>query len=60
MRKRRENKTFRAAERIETKLRMRRLRAALRKAELEARRVKSGRANRQSRARRLEHQAPPP
>jgi hypothetical protein len=67
MRKRREDDPkFRAAERIKTKLRMRRLRAALRKAELdvavsyEARRVKSGSANRRSRSRRLDHQAPPP
>src|SRR6516225_7710166 len=60
MRKRRENKVFRAAERIKTKLRMRRLRAALRKAELEARRVKSGSDNRRSRSRRLEHQAVQP
>jgi hypothetical protein len=60
MRKRRENKVFRAAERIKTKLRMRRLRAALRKAELEARRVKSGSVNRRSHARRLEHQAVQP
>jgi hypothetical protein len=59
MRKRRENKVFRAAERIKTKLRMRRLRAALR-AELEARRVKSGSVNHRSRVRRLEHQAVQP
>jgi hypothetical protein len=60
MRVRRQDETFCAAERIKTKLRMRRLRAALRRAELEARRVNSGSDNRRSRARRLEHQAPPP
>jgi hypothetical protein len=60
MRKRRENEAFRAAERIKTKLRMRRLRAAVRKAELEARRAKSGSDNRRSHARRLEHQAAQP
>ena len=58
MRKRRENEAFRAAERIKTRLRMRRLRAALRKAELEARRVNN--TNRRSHARRLEHQAMQP
>jgi hypothetical protein len=58
MRVRRENDAFRAAERVKTRKRMRRLRAALRKAELEARRVKSGSANRRSR--RLEHQAVQP
>ena len=61
MRKRREDDPkFRAAERIKTKLRMRRLRAAVRKAELEARRAKSGSDNRRSHARRLEHQAAQP
>jgi hypothetical protein len=54
MRARRQDETFRAAERIKTKLRMRQLRAALRKAELEARRVKSGSDNRRLRARRLD------
>jgi hypothetical protein len=52
MRKRRENEAFRAAERIKTRNRMRRLRAALL-----ARRVNN--ANRRSRAR-LEHQAVQP
>jgi hypothetical protein len=60
MRKRREDEAFRAAERIKTRNRMRRLRAAQRKAELEARRVKSGPANRRSHVRRLEHQAVQP
>jgi hypothetical protein len=60
MRARRRDEKFRAAERIKTKLRMRRHRAALRKAELEARRVKSGSDSRRSHARRLEHQAAQP
>ena len=60
MRARRQDEKFRAAERIKTRQRMRRLRAALRKAELEARRVKSGSVNRRSHARRLEHQAVQP
>ena len=60
MRARRQDETFRAAERVLTRKRMRRLRAALRKAELEARRVKSGSANRRSQSRRLEHQAVQP
>ena len=60
MRKRRENEAFRAAERIKTRLRMRRLRAALRKAKRdEARGVKSGSDNRRSSTRRPEHQAAP-
>jgi hypothetical protein len=60
MRKRRENEAFRAAERIKTKLRMRRLCAALRKAKREgARRVKSGSNNRRSSSRRPEYQAAP-
>jgi hypothetical protein len=59
MRKRRENKAFRAGERIKTKLRMRRLRAALRKAELQALRI--NKTNHRSRGRQLgEHQASPP
>jgi hypothetical protein len=49
MRARRQDETFRAAERIKTKHRMRRLRAALRKAEFEALH-----ANRRSRAHRLD------
>ena len=50
MRKRRENEAFRAAERIKTKLRMRRLRAALRKAKLdEALRLASDNRNRRAR-----------
>ena len=60
MRARPQDEKFRAAERIKTRQRMRRLRAALRKAELEARRVKSGSDNRRSRSRRLEHQAVQP
>ena len=52
MRARRQDETFRAAERVKTKLRMRRLRAALGKAELDALRVNN--ANRRSRSR--EHQ----
>jgi hypothetical protein len=58
MRARRQDETFRASERIKTRKRMRRLRAALRKAELDALRVNN--ANRRSRARRLEHQAVQP
>jgi len=54
MRARPQDEKFRAAERIKTRQRMRRLRAALRKAELEARRVKSGSDNRRLRARRLD------
>ena len=55
MRVRRQDETFRAAERIKTKLRMRRLRAALCRAELAALRVNN--ANRRSRLRRLERLA---
>jgi hypothetical protein len=58
MRARRQDETFRAAERIKTRQRMRRLRAALRKAELEARGVNN--VNRRSWSRRLEHQAVQP
>ena len=55
MRKRRENEAFRAAERIKTKLRMRRLRAALRKAK-QAAALYNALYNRRSRTRR-QHQA---
>jgi hypothetical protein len=58
MRARRQDEAFRATERIKTKVRMRQLRAALRKVELDALPVNN--ANRRSRSRRLEHLGPPP
>jgi hypothetical protein len=58
MRKRRENKAFRAAERIKTKLRMRRLRAALRKAK-QAAALYTALYNRRSHARRPEQGTAP-